>query len=43
MVKFRSHKGKHIVTYEGYEHFFDTLYDAWQYIFYLRIIEGARK
>lgn len=32
MITFRSEKGKHIVTYRGEAHIFDTLHDAWEYI-----------
>ena len=38
MLKFRSENGKHIVFYDGRDHTFDTIHDAWEYIFIVRVI-----
>ena len=38
MCTFKTKNGKHIITYRGKEHIFDTLHDAWEYIFILRFI-----
>ena len=36
--KFKKEKGMYIVNYGGRDRLFRTLHDAWQYIFYLRIV-----
>lgn len=36
----RSENGKHIVTNDGWEHSFDKLSDAWEYIFITRFIRN---
>lgn len=36
--KLRRVKGMFIVEYDGRERLFNNLHDAWQYIYYLRII-----
>lgn len=36
--RLRREKGMFIVEYDGRERLFGSLHDAWQYIFYLRII-----
>ena len=38
MLKLRSENGKHIVSNDGWEHTFDKLVDAWEYIFLVRFI-----
>ena len=36
MIKFKTINGKHIVTFSGNDYVFDTLRDAWKFIFRMR-------
>ena len=38
MLKLKRNKGQVIVTYNGREILFPKMFDAWQYIFYQRLI-----
>ena len=38
MLKFKSVKGQHIITYKGREHIFTKLHDALEYVFYQKFI-----